>query len=103
MVQVLKGVIAVTALIVMMPLLRVDASGIPCASDYGKCRLLLLKNGWIPVAVTNSYPPFTEVSSGNRIATAKWLNPMRTESTQFVLWWQNKVLCISPQFTSSVD
>jgi len=75
-----------------------QALAIPCATHYAYYRNQLLKDKWTPVAVTNNYL-YTEVSTGTKIATARWLNPERSEEFVFVLWWQSKRLCVSPQFS----
>ena len=75
------------------------ALAIPCATDYANYRNQLLKDKWTPVAVPNNIASYTEVSTGTKIATAKWLNPERSEEFLFVLWWQSKRLCVSPQFS----
>jgi hypothetical protein len=81
----------------------VSAFVIPCASDYAKYREQLIAEKWTPVAVKNNIRGFTEVSTGSRIATAKWLNPDRTETIIFILWWKKMKLCISPQFSDSPE
>jgi hypothetical protein len=76
-----------------------QALAVPCATDYANYRTILLKDKWTPVAVANNIASYTEVSTGTRIATAKWMNPERNEEFLFVLWWQSKRLCVSPQFS----
>ena len=81
-------------------LTEMRAMAIPCASDYSTYRRKLLAEKWTPVAVKNSYPPFNEVSSGNRIGTAKWLNPQRNEVYLFILWARGDYYCVSPNFST---
>ena len=81
----------------------VSAFEMPCASDYSMYRKQLIAEKWTPVAVKNNIRGFTEVSTGSRIATAKWLNPDRTETFTFILWWKKMKLCISPQFSDSTE
>jgi len=80
-----------------------SAIAVPCLSDYPTYRDMLISEKWTPVAVKNNVRDFTEVSTGTRIATATWLNPERTKTIIFVLWWQKMKLCVSPQFSVSPE
>jgi len=83
--------------------LRAVAIPIPCVSDYSTYRRKLFAGKWTPVAVKNSYPPFNEVSAGNRIGTAKWLNPKRNEVYLFILWRKGEYFCVSPNFSTTLE
>jgi len=93
-------IFAFTASILVSP---PGSFAIPCASDYAAYRQELITDKWTPVAVENSIKEFTEVSTGSRIATAKWLNPDRRKTIIFILWWQEMKLCVSPQFSVSPE
>jgi hypothetical protein len=90
-------------LFLTMLLTELRAMAIPCASDYSTYRRRLFAEKWTPVPVKNNHPPFTEVSAGNRIGTAKWLNPQRTEVYLFSLWRMGDFLCISPNFSTTSE
>jgi hypothetical protein len=96
----IKSIVTSVASVVILPM---SAIAVPCVSDYDSYRDRLISEKWTPVAVRNNVRGFTEVSTGTRIATAKWLNPDRTETFIFVLWWQKTKLCVSPQFTVSPE
>ena len=93
-------IVATVASIIFFP---GSTLAVPCASDYATYREKLIREKWKPVAVKNNVGGFTEVSAGSRIASAKWLNPDRTETIIFVLWWNKMKLCIPPQFSVSPD
>jgi hypothetical protein len=77
------------------------AGALPCASDYEAYRRRLVEQRWLPVEVANHTKEYKEVSTGSRIGTATWFNPMRSQKIVLVLWWQKMKLCVSPQFSVS--
>lgn len=77
------------------------AVALPCASDYEEYRRRLIEQRWLPVEVANHTTEHKEVSTGSRIGTATWINPIRGQKIVLVLWWQKMKLCVSPQFSVS--